>query len=249
MSTTRFRFRPAFIAKAGILAAAAALSLQAGESKAQAAPGDSITCTVAQILGTDGAVCNGGAPIIIGDKQFSGFSFTGAALNPGASVLFSQVLTNLYQIQYNFDPQVSSPVEGTFGYTISITPAGLAAGNVFLDAQANITGGILGSGGGSFSTTVDSPELSADLFAASSNVGSSPGNIAVFAPDTITASFLQSFSGLSGTGPSTVNSFGIQFTQNQPSTDTQVPGPLPILGAAAAFGFSRKLRSRIKQAA
>ncbi len=27
----------------------------------------------------------------------------------------------------------------------------------------------------------------------------------------------------------------------------KVPGPLPILGAAAAFGFSRKLRSRIKQ--
>jgi hypothetical protein len=26
-----------------------------------------------------------------------------------------------------------------------------------------------------------------------------------------------------------------------------VPGPLPILGAAAAFGFSRKLRTRIKQ--
>jgi hypothetical protein len=26
----------------------------------------------------------------------------------------------------------------------------------------------------------------------------------------------------------------------------QTPGPLPILGAGAAFGFSRKLRSRIK---
>jgi hypothetical protein len=26
----------------------------------------------------------------------------------------------------------------------------------------------------------------------------------------------------------------------------QVPGPLPILGAGAAFGLSRKLRSRIK---
>jgi hypothetical protein len=29
-------------------------------------------------------------------------------------------------------------------------------------------------------------------------------------------------------------------------TYTQTPGPLPILGAGAAFGFSRKLRSRIK---
>jgi hypothetical protein len=30
------------------------------------------------------------------------------------------------------------------------------------------------------------------------------------------------------------------------NTFKQVPGPLPILGAGAAFGFSRKLRSRIK---
>jgi len=32
------------------------------------------------------------------------------------------------------------------------------------------------------------------------------------------------------------------------SPTTAVPGPLPILGAAAAFGFSRKVRNRIKAA-
>jgi hypothetical protein len=32
------------------------------------------------------------------------------------------------------------------------------------------------------------------------------------------------------------------------NTFSAVPGPLPILGAGAAFGFSRKLRSRIKTA-
>jgi hypothetical protein len=32
-------------------------------------------------------------------------------------------------------------------------------------------------------------------------------------------------------------------------TVTQTPGPLPILGAGAAFGFSRKLRNRIKASA
>ena len=31
--------------------------------------------------------------------------------------------------------------------------------------------------------------------------------------------------------------------------ESAVPGPLPILGAGAAFGFSRKLRSRIKASA
>lgn len=32
-------------------------------------------------------------------------------------------------------------------------------------------------------------------------------------------------------------------------TVTQTPGPLPLLGAGAAFGFSRKLRNRIKASA
>ncbi len=37
---------------------------------------------------------------------------------------------------------------------------------------------------------------------------------------------------------------GIVTMQN----NFQTPGPLPVLGAGAAFGFSRKLRSRIKAA-
>lgn len=38
------------------------------------------------------------------------------------------------------------------------------------------------------------------------------------------------------------------FTQAPAQAPSSVPGPLPIIGAAAAFGMSRKLRSRIKQA-
>jgi hypothetical protein len=38
------------------------------------------------------------------------------------------------------------------------------------------------------------------------------------------------------------------FTQGDAKND-KVPGPLPLLGAGAAFGFSRKLRSRIKVSA
>jgi hypothetical protein len=35
---------------------------------------------------------------------------------------------------------------------------------------------------------------------------------------------------------------------SQPAPPTPAPGPLPLFGAAAAFGFSRKLRKRIKLA-
>ncbi len=39
------------------------------------------------------------------------------------------------------------------------------------------------------------------------------------------------------------------FTPTEPPPAAPVPGPLPALGAAAAFGFSRKLRTRINRSA
>jgi len=41
----------------------------------------------------------------------------------------------------------------------------------------------------------------------------------------------------------------VQSTYTDMDSTTAVPGPLPILGAGAAFGFTRKLRRRIKLAA
>ena len=43
-----------------------------------------------------------------------------------------------------------------------------------------------------------------------------------------------------------VTSFDQTVTQ---SVFSEVPGPLPLLGAGAAFGFSRRIRSRIKASA
>jgi hypothetical protein len=40
---------------------------------------------------------------------------------------------------------------------------------------------------------------------------------------------------------------GITWAQVAPASSAPVPGPLPLFGAAAAFGFSRKLRKRIKR--
>ena len=37
-----------------------------------------------------------------------------------------------------------------------------------------------------------------------------------------------------------------QVTQVTPTNTSAVPGPVPAIGAFAAFGFSRKLRKRIK---
>lgn len=42
-----------------------------------------------------------------------------------------------------------------------------------------------------------------------------------------------------------INSFQNSFTQIARTEPDRVPGPLPLLGAGAAFGFSRRLRTRV----
>jgi hypothetical protein len=59
--------------------------------------------------------------------------------------------------------------------------------------------------------------------------GNSPGNYSFYVFSSSSNSYIQTFD-----GPAIV------------SATARVPGPLPALGAAAAFGFSRKLRKRIK---
>jgi len=50
-----------------------------------------------------------------------------------------------------------------------------------------------------------------------------------------------------GPNAALVNSVGLSLTQRR--SGNEVPGPLPILGAGVAFGLSRKLRQRVRQAA
>ena len=42
-----------------------------------------------------------------------------------------------------------------------------------------------------------------------------------------------------------INSFQNSYRQQELTPKEDVPGPLPLLGAGAAFGFSRRLRSRV----
>jgi len=42
---------------------------------------------------------------------------------------------------------------------------------------------------------------------------------------------------------------GLSIAQQSDPTPSAVPGPLPLFGAASAFGFSRKLRRRLRTAA
>jgi hypothetical protein len=75
-----------------------------------------------------------------------------------------------------------------------------------------------------------------------------PGEVTTIAPlagVTFGANRFASGSSLIFPAPTISN----EFAYFGPNLNLEVPGPLPIFGAAAAFGFSRKLRKRIKSSA
>jgi len=71
------------------------------------------------------------------------------------------------------------------------------------------------------------------------------GGTKIYNPKITTDTFTTTLNVTGGT-ISTVT--GVVASQPIPTTSS-VPGPLPLLGAAAAFGFSRKIRNRIKSVA
>ena len=119
-----------------------------------------------------------------------------------------------------------------------------------IGAQAFIAGGTFG--GGSATKTLASPAI-ANPGNGQVSVTNGTSTNGLFNPNGVTATFAQAFSTVDGTmsNPGTITNFGSIIVQNQAFTPpgNSVPGPLPILGAGAAFGFLRKLRRLVKQAA
>jgi hypothetical protein len=137
---------------------------------------------------------------------------------------------DMWQALITFDPDLPDPLNGSYSYDLDITPAGIAAGLTFLNVKLeDIQAG---------STTVTK-----------TITGGSPNPLV-----------LTSINGgdmgpepLSGTSINVTDSW--EITPNMGVIDSinntymQVPAPLPILGAGAAFGSIRKLRkfsSRLK---
>lgn len=171
---------------------------------------------------------------IIGDLSFSNFTFSGFTAEPSD---FFDVSSNdgiSATVTLNFVPLQTVSTTGTFGYTVD-----LLNGRTFANAQAFITGSTLG--GASYSTAFSSSGLSVS---ATARNGDSPGTDRAFTPLLTSQAFTQNFA-FNRSASGNLSTVGASFDTNDTNP---VPGPLPILGAVAAFGFSRKLRKRIKQA-
>lgn len=188
-----------------------------------------ISCTTANLGG-----CNNP----LGDKVFSNFGFSGTGISPTTDPFRIEydTVTGIYEGIFN-PISASGTYSGTFTYDIAVSPAGILAGNKLNAFQVNITGSTVS--GGAIGTTA----TSASLVGGSASSSAGPGTPVAFNTGVTSATFSQTFA---VTSPATITALGFAFNQRN---DSQVPGPLPLLGAGAAFGFSRKLRRRVKQAA
>jgi hypothetical protein len=127
---------------------------------------------------------------------------------------------------------LNGPSTGSFTYDIQIMDPAKYFEKAWLDSVVNVPGGV------TMTKTIKFLDVVApDWVVGTSTDGSSTGML-----------------------PFPTNSKNIRVTDtwNVPTaaqqlrsgvnTYTQTPGPLPLLGAGAAFGFSRKLRGRVRQA-
>jgi hypothetical protein len=162
----------------------------------------------------------------LGDKNFTGFNLTNLV---GYTPSTTDTLTiteadGVWTVETIFTPSLANK-SGTLNYNIDIVGTNFT----FNKTEVNV--------GGSTQTTrptVVSTMTGIDQF--TTTTGTSQTKTFTTKPASIAVS--QRFTAASRT----MNSFTTTYTQN-------VPGPLPLLGAAAAFGFSRRLRSRIKTSA
>ena len=166
--------------------------------------------------------CNG----VVGDKAFSGFNLSGYT---GPGTINISEYAGYWTVSTTFTPPTAGTVNGNLKYNVAIvgTPFTFkdvevnSSGTPAIAGNPQIVSNITGVVGGQFTTD------------------NLTGAIKPFANNTKTILVDQKFT---ASTPRRLSTISTTFTQN-------VPGPLPLLGGAAAFGFSRRLRSRIKTSA
>jgi len=219
-----------FFNSAGILATASFLSFGV-IAPAQAAP----SCDTSGIMGTGAYMISnllilGSTGCSIGDKTYSDFSFTGLATGfygftkSGADHTFSGSSLNF--------------TGSSFSYSYKVTLFNPPAGQEFFKYNTNAAGSSAGSAL-AFTKSLDEGN------GPSTATAVTPGNIVTLPSGTISPLTFTSI--LTRTGGK-VDTITDSLTQKLDDT-VAVPGPLPVLGAGAAFGFSRKLRRRISRSA
>jgi hypothetical protein len=205
------------LASATIASAGSAL-LMAGSAQA------SISCTFGTLASCAGTV---------GKLTFSNFQASGSAEPGDLITILLSPNSGVYSISSNYTPS-------------SASNALTGSGNLSFDVSA-LPGFALNTA----SANSDSDNQASPLFAFTSTLSNLPGGPLVstganVGPSSFTSGSTSSSVLISWAQGSSLNeAYGssLRLTTNPPSI-TAVPGPLPLLGAGAAFGLSRRLRRR-----
>lgn len=140
---------------------------------------------------------------------------------------------NLTQVATTYMPPLSMGATGYSSFKIDAAP-----GYYFTMAALDVTIGTMGSGESVTKEIYSDAGFTNLLTSFTSTNGSNVSGQVI--PGNWTTIYVKDIYDSQASG--VINSYANKFQQ------TAVPGPLPILGAGAAFGFSRKLRHRIKKA-
>ncbi|MDM7954171.1 MAG: hypothetical protein QUV07_13285 [Cyanobium sp. CZS 25K] len=215
--------------------AAALMAVGAGAVLSFSTPSQAATSCLA--FGSDlfapGYTCEAG------DKLYSLFTIIS---DPGNLLLDDSSFT----IADN-DPSHSLTGSGAFGpgiysfsYKMEIIPAAIGFREFALISASGSSSALPGPNNFSVTLSAALPNAAGPVTAVFPG-GPNPSPTATFAPGVTEAIFTSTITVTGGVAQTFTNDL------TQRIIGDPVPGPLPILGAGAAFGFSRKLRRRIKQ--
>jgi len=163
-----------------------------------------------------------------GDKIYSNFSFTGFANSTNLSVTDSGLQHTLSASGLN----LGAGATASYSYTVAIAPGNPNAS--FLAYRTAATTSDALNALVSTKTLIGTPNGDA-----STATNGTPGNVVLYSP-TIAGPVV--FTGSMNVTAGRMDGFSDSLAQQ---IQVPVPGPLPILGAAAAFGYSRRLRKRL----
>jgi hypothetical protein len=176
---------------------------------------------------------NPGLTCTIGDKIYSNFSYTGFVSSDLAQNVVNMSESGVGGLQHTIGMQNTAgwtSASNTFSYTVSIA----SGSNTLNQWAATGASSIIGSGFNSTVTATNSAPSPNPNGAV--NAFSTVGSPSTFTAGTTSSAFSNTFNVTSNA----FTAFDNSLTQSAPPSAT--PGPLPILGAAAAFGSVRKLR-------
>jgi hypothetical protein len=181
----------------------------------------------------------------LGDKTLTNFSFApGTPVGGPPDGVFSFIwddmgapgvsIEDMWTTLATFNPSLPPPNTGSYSYDLEITPAGIADGWRFDTVELDVDH----AGTGQDVTKVVKNALGSTIATLNSVNGMPDG------PDPISGTFISvTDSWVADPATGTIMAISNTFQQQE------VPAPLPILGAGAAFGSIRKLRkfsSRLK---